>query len=349
MCLAVNARQPIVPGNAKDPGGITGLVSKSQKDFTRRINAVTRGVIGLVKELDYNKVQVNKSFVVVNGLNVDKSYSYCESQDLVIVNHAKRELRVNEFIYDYDLNPMKELALMQTISDMIDRLFMVDVDGNLVQRSNGKQLWFFGEYVEPAYAKGTGKEYANLSNQSTVYANTAPSVEAIFMSPTYQKRINLLASKNYTVIKGFSDDMKRELGTILGDGIALGKSPRDISQQIQSRMAVQKSRADLISRTEVPMALRQAGWDESQSADVNLGIKTKQMHMSAFAPTSRPNHIARSGGLYTIKQIKEWYSTGGNRYNCLCTQIATLVDDAGNPLSTGAIDKVKKLKADYEP
>lgn len=338
-------RQPIIPKNESDPTGTKRLTAAAINDFNRRIVAAFNGINKLIKELEYTKVQVNQSYIVVNGLDTCRRWSLVNNE--VEPVYVKRELRTNETIYNYSLSSFELGRLNQTILDMINRLFVVDSDGNLVRTDNMQQLWLMNGYVAPAYERGTNQAFTNLTVQSPVYASAVQDVNQIFFSPEYQLRIGIVAAKEYQVIKGFSDDMVKDTTRILSDGIALGKSPREIASEIQSRTGAAKSKARLISQTEIPMALRQAGWAESDQASIDYGIKTMQMHMSAFKVTSRISHIARSGELHTSKETKEWYSKNGNWANCYCNQIVTVVDDKGKPLNDGAQKKLIERKEMY--
>lgn len=336
------ARQPIIPRNESDPTGTRRLSAGAINDFNRRIVSTFNGINKIIKDLKYTKVQVNQSYIVVNGLNTCRRWALVNNEIEPI--YVKRDLRTNETIFNYSLSAFELGRLNQTIADMIARLFMVDSEGNLVRVDNGRQLWLMNGYVEKAYERGTNQAFTNLSVQSSTYANAVQDVNELFYSPEYQRRIGFIAAKEYQVIKGFSDDMVKDTTRILSDGIGLGKSPREIAREIQSRTGASKSKAKLISQTEIPMALRQAGWAESDQASVDYGIKTMQMHLSAFKATSRPSHMARTGELHTTKEVKDWYSVDGNAFHCYCTQIVTVVDDKGKPLSDGAQKKAIERK-----
>jgi hypothetical protein len=131
----------------------------------------------------------------------------------------------------------------------------------------------------------------------------------------------------------------------LSEGMALGKNPRAISQDLQDATSLSKHRANLIARTEVPGSLRRARMDEDEAAGVELGIKTMQMHISAFSPTTRIWHAQRHGTLHTIQDQREWWSFSKNACNCKCSTIAVLVDDKGNPLSSAILARANKNKA----
>lgn len=341
----------IVPRNTGEPTGTAKRVAGADRDFNRRLNVLFKEMKAVVKDLNPKRTQVNHKFVVMNQLNLNKAWHMTDNGEHQGIK--KRELRVNEFIYDYDLNPDDLLRLNQIITEIVDRLFMTDRQGNVVRTDNGRQLWFMEAYVEPAYQQGYAQAHANMSSQSSIYAAAAVSPAELRYSSPYQRRIGLLAAKEFSVLTDFSEKMKYDLKLILGDAIAIGKSPRDVIDEISSRVGVAKSRAKRISQTEIPGALRIARRQEMEWANIEMFAGTdfvmKLLHMSAFKSTSRPEHIARSGKIYTKQEVDEWYSIVPNMISCYCTQIEVLVDrKTGKPVSDGAQKKVLKLKEDYK-
>lgn len=337
------ARQAPVPRNEHDPTSTGRIVAGATNNFNRRLNATFNGINEIIKGLEYTKVEINKSFIVTNGLNIERVWVLNRDEEAT-PSYVKREFKTNESIYRYSISPFELGKLNETIMDMINRLFMVDKDGNLVRTDNARQLWLMSGYVELSYEKGTAQAVTELSVQAPVYDAAVYDVEQLFFSQEYQRRIGYVAAREFELMQGFTADIAKDARFVLGDGIALGKSPREIAVELQSRIGVGKSRAKRIASTEVTYALRKAKRDEMTDADMKYGIKSKLLHMSAFKATSRIEHIARSGNLYTRKEIDDWYSLAKNAINCYCTQIITVLDNEGKPINSGAIDKVLKMK-----
>mgnify|MGYP003579840847 CR=1 FL=1 len=101
-------------------------------------------------------------------------------------------------------------------------------------------------------------------------------------------------------------------------------------------------RANKIARTEVPMALRRARWDEKDQAAEDYGVQSKLMHMSALSPTTRATHAARHAKLFTSDQVRDWYSQDGNAINCKSSQVEELVDNAGKALVPAIQERARK-------
>ena len=52
------------------------------------------------------------------------------------------------------------------------------------------------------------------------------------------------------------------------------------------------------------------------SARDDLGVFTRQLHLSAFLPTTRVTHARRHGTLHTTADQEQWYQEDGNAINC---------------------------------
>ena len=199
--------------------------------------------------------------------------------------------------------------------------------------------------VSRAYEMGTAAAVTNLSALTDDYTRT---VTQVIASQPWQRRVALIQSRVFEEMQGFAGDAARDLGRVLSQGIENGQNPRVVAKVLRERFSVSQSRANRIARTEITGALRRGRLDEAQEAEERLGIKTKMLWISALAPTSRPHHVARSGNLYDAQEVRDFYAVDGNGINCLCTQVQTLVDDDGNPITgKSAIERVRSAKAKY--
>lgn len=298
--------QPILPRSLSDPSMQDARERRFIKDFDRRVNFIGKEVLRILSEQNYTIVTLNA-------------------------------IEINASTYQFQLDQ----AILSGINSEIERIC------NLILLEGGEaELWSMRGYVEGAYQQGTAMTFANLTVQSELYALTKPTLDAILFSPPYRQRISLLAAREFELMQGFSQQMKSDLAQTLTRGMIAGQNPRVIAKDIQERTGVNRSRAERIARTEVTNSFRQARMDEAQQAQVDLGIKTKVMHLSALSPTTRPDHRARHAHLYTVQEERDWYAnTPGASINCKCGITEVLVNDKGEPLSPGIIDRAKrKLK-----
>ncbi|EOZ4763741.1 TPA: phage minor head protein [Enterobacter hormaechei] len=237
--------------------------------------------------------------------------------------------------YEYQLNPTILSIILNDASYLVDQVLLEGGDYD---------LWFY-EYVDLAAEKGTGQAYANLSQQSPVYAAGRESLSAILISEPYQRRMALVNARMFEEMKGLSAEVKRDMARVLTDGIGRGLNPREVSRNLTEQTGIDKRRANRIARTEITTALRRAKWEEDQEAGELYGLKTKLLHISALSPTTRHTHAARHAHLYTNEEVRDWYAKDANSINCKCTQQSVLVDEEGKPIYP---DTITKLKQEYK-
>lgn len=228
-------------------------------------------------------------------------------------------------------------ALLSSIFADTDRL----VDEILLEGGE-RNLWFFESYVGVAYQRGTAQEYANLGQQSPAYKAGRDSLQALLRSEPYQARLSLLRARQFEEMKGLSGRVKADMSRILSDGMGRGLNPRDIARNLSEQTGIEARRGHRIARTEVPMALRRARWDEQDQAQEDYGTQAKLMHISALSPTTRPSHARRHAKLFTSEETRDWYSRDANAINCKCSQVSVLVDEKGEPLVPAIVDRARK-------
>lgn len=222
---------------------------------------------------------------------------------------------------------------------------MFDLTGRLVDDilldGGEAQLWFSLDYVVPAYRQGTGQTYTNLAAQSRAYLATRPTLTDLLLSAPYQRRLGLLLAREFEEMKGLSATVKKNMSFVLGQGLATGIGPRQIAKQLTAQADIEARRAHRIARTEINNALRTARMDEADQATAELGIQLKMMHLSALSPTTRPDHAARHGNVYTVQSVRVWWASDGNAINCKCSTVEVIVDANGNPVNPEFVAKVK--------
>lgn len=251
-----------------------------------------------------------------------------------------QKIRVNAEMYQYQLTPELLQSTLEGVGAQVDRILLEGGEQN---------LWFMDGYVQPAYQQGTAQQFANLSVQSTVYAASRPTLTSILTSDPYKTRLAFLRGRQFENMKNFSTETAGRMSNVLQDGLATGKNPLQIARELSDATGISYRRAENIARTEVPGALRSARMAEADQVNRDLGIKTKEMHLSALSSVTRPWHRARHATLHTTQEQREWWSIGGNRYRCKCSTVTVLVDDKGEPLTPGIVDKARALLAKNPP
>lgn len=88
--------------------------------------------------------------------------------------------------------------------------------------------------------------------------------------------------------------------------------------------------------------------DESILASDSLGSGRSilMLWFSALSRTTRPWHASRHGRCYTPKEIYDFYSEGGNRFNCKCTVVPAVVDKNGE-VSQSTLLRMARERAEW--
>lgn len=234
--------------------------------------------------------------------------------------------------YEFMLDSMLLNQILGSASEMIDSVLL---------EGGEQRLWLFEKYVSVAYDRGLAQEFANLSHQSPAYKAGRQSVANIKQMDPMQRRMMLTRARAFEEMKGLSQESKADLARVLTEGIGRGLNPKTIATNITDRIPMSANRGVRIARTETTMALKRAKWDEAEEATEEYGLKSKEMHLSALSPTTRATHAARHAHLYTVEEVRDWWSQDANAINCKCSTTTVLVDSKGEPLVPGIVERAK--------
>ncbi|MDH2379171.1 phage minor head protein [Providencia rettgeri] len=251
-----------------------------------------------------------------------------------LLNRIPSEPVVNKK-YQFDLDPNYLSIILRDGELMVDEVLLQGGEFN---------NFFFNEYVSTAYERGTAQEYANLAQQSTAYAATQQSIATILLSEPYQLRMALVRARVFEEMKGLSAQVKADMARILTDGIARGLNPREVARNLNEQSGIEIRRANRVARTEITTALRRARMDEADEASEVLNLETRQVHISALSPTTRPNHASRHGKIFTTDEQRDWWARDGNSINCKCSTVTILTDKEGRPYNDTLLNKLKEEK-----
>lgn len=268
------------------------------------------------------------------------------------VNAAQAQMRKRcrqaaKELSDYVLS-MPRIEVNKEYSFETDPLLMDKIERNIkrtMKKSFGDGGWLFEDYVESTYAAGTLQAMATLAAQGTAYNYDA--IKAV-STPAYKLRLQLIASRTFEEMEGFTDAVTTKVRGILGRAILDGLNPLAVAQDIANAVNAETYRGERIARTEITTALRRGRMDEADAASEQIGVAVMMMHISAFAPTSRVTHMDRHGKLYTSQDCRLWWSVDANSINCLCSTIEVFVDNNGKPLAAGLLKRAAAIKEKFE-
>lgn len=247
----------------------------------------------------------------------------------IVFNTSRAPFFVNQTTYEYLIDATRLAAIVAQLRQQI-----APAAEPVVNRTVA------------AYEIGTAAEVVALA--TITQGEYTRTVTRVLASDPWQRRVALVRARVFEQMDGFAGETAADLSRVLMTGIENGQNPIKVAKVIRDRFDVSQSRAERIARTEITGALRRARWDESDDAAISVGVRTKQMHLSALSPTTRATHAARHGRLYTTEEVREWYAQDGNAINCKCTQVPVLVDAKGKPIIDRPVKKAAEIKRRYD-
>ena len=264
-----------------------------------------------------------------------------------LISELPAEIVTNKVTYTYALDDFRMQSIDQRIREIINFWFQTQSDSKPAR-------FFFDPYMSAAYAMGTEDSIdrttplAMMAGYSTADLSQLQ-VEQIYSSGIYQRRVQLVYGRMFNEMKGFSGDTATDLARVLSQVVANGDSPREAQRLIRDRFRVADSRAERISRTEINRAYNVARSEQAEDTSVRLGIDVRLIHRSSLVPSTRTWHAARHGNVYTKAEQREWWDTGSNRINCLCSVSEIVYDKDGKPFDSGIMKKMKEQKKLWFP
>jgi SPP1 gp7 family putative phage head morphogenesis protein len=255
-------------------------------------------------------------------------------------------------IYDYKLTADQ----LQVVNQQI----RADLDAELeTEQEQMPPFWWWAIIIEQSFRRGALEEVNEFNRQVgkavaadvTVRGGVQPQriePEQVIQSPAYQTALRSAQVSNYPVIKGLSDRTSGQVIQVLNQGIQAGDTPTAIAGKINERFDVSRSSAMRIAQTEVNKAFNDAKIAANSVAAELTGLRPALIHISALLPTTRAEHAARHGKVFTPEQQLQWWNTGANRINCKCSTQPILVDNRGNVVDTELQQDLQAEKVFFE-
>ena len=258
-----------------------------------------------------------------------------------IINEANRELvaryrkiqaQVNALIKSKNLDVEQAQKLIASIALVLDyQLLGVEPE---TEDDQALVAWWFADYTEQANNEGLVAAVAALA--LLIGKSYKRSFEAAKFSDLGLKRVELTNIANFAQFKELSEQAKADLTEIVTTAIKNETPIDEVKKQIADRLNVSLGKAKNIAQTAIPDAKREALYDEVVLAQGKTKDEIRMLWFSALTPTTRAWHRSRHKRIYTIEEVKRFYSKDGGkeRWNCKCWQVPCLVDDEGKLIAS---------------
>lgn len=317
----------MLPNKRSDPTGQNTREAQAAAALRARVARCVAVYRDVLDRIEFTAIQTNAARAwqpIICATNTEQETELY----LAAVEALRGELTVNATTYEFRTLPGVLSAWLAAAEQQVDAIML---EGGMTN------VWFAAQFVEPAYRSGATRNRAALAAQSVVYKAARPDVRSVLLSEPYQRRLSLLYAREFEEMKGLGAIIKKDMAQILTSGLATGQGPIDIARQMTAQLGIEKRRAERIARTEINNAHTNARMDQAEDARINLGLDSREMHISALSPTTRKTHRDRHGTLHTVQAQRDWWARDGNRINCKCSTVTVLVNKAGQPLSPGIV------------
>lgn len=136
-----------------------------------------------------------------------------------------------------------------------------NVDPKNPLKGKGKDL-YWQQFIQDGFRKGAGRAFDDYTKSalgkqtvdtlSDFYKGSRDEfMRTSFAQPETVEKLQLLAGRTFTDIKGMTDQMATIMTRTLSDGLVQGSNPREIADNLVEDLGLSYKRAEVISRTEI--------------------------------------------------------------------------------------------------
>jgi len=183
------------------------------------------------------------------------------------------------------------------------------------------------EYIKQAYEKGNAAGNKDLK-----------SVGISFEIPPDIHALDFLEGYQFDLIKGVSEDLKKEIKRVIRDGIINGKSMREVVKELKHVFDARKWRLNTIARTEVIRASNYGRYEAWKKSGVVVGKEW----VTAFDDRTCPECASMDGDQAPLeKPFRNGVLMPPAHPNCRCTAVP-IIDRQLAGLAKSKYDDEKK-------
>ena len=211
----------------------------------------------------------------------------------------------------------------------------------VVAEQQFNQYW--REYIQKAYEQGAGRAFldtkkayahgyaADESTKDFYRKSKLDFLQSAFGTPIHRERLELLAGRVFTDLKGVTDDMAVRMSRVLVDGLARGENPRVLARQLAKEVDVGRTRSQAIARTEIVRAHNEGQLDAMERLGVDqIGVAVEWR--TSGRGTSRqgnPSPCPLCAPLqHVVMSVKQARGLLPRHPNCMCSYLPANVGES---------------------
>lgn len=269
-----------------------------QFDPTRTLTVRNRFSTDLTKRFRALKGAIRTSIVTRDGFGLKNQPR--------LVTFAAGDIRpagFNQFAFPRSQD--KVSAFMQWLREQENIGILEISEGQ--QIGEAVETAWTNQYIQSAYQKGILRgrtELVKAGYDVKPISKEFGGINAVFNQPFHVDRVGLAYTRTFTGLKGITDEMDKQISSVLAQGLAEGRNPIELARQINKKVdAIGITRAKTLARTEVIRAHHQATIQEYKNAEV-AGVSVKAEFKTAG--DSRVCVICQGleGRVFTLKEAE---------------------------------------------
>jgi len=155
-------------------------------------------------------------------------------------------------------------------------------------------------YIRAAYRRGWQNARQRLQNAGL----STEEVEEIFNLGVPQSQLKRLYTRTYENLQSVTEEAAPVVADVLSEGLAEGTNPRDMADRLADEIeTIQKTRAEVLARTEVINSYADATLDRYDRADVG-GVSVSGEFSTADDDRVCPLCESIEGTIYTTDEMR---------------------------------------------
>jgi SPP1 gp7 family putative phage head morphogenesis protein len=203
-----------------------------------------------------------------------------------------------------------------------------------IESDSSKQA-FWNEYVIEGYKKGMGRAFDDVkggyaakfaqdgSTDDFYQGSKFEFLKSSFGQPETIEKIQLLAGRVFTDMKGVTDSMAAAMSRVLVDGLSQGAGPIEVADNLVEQVGISESRARMVARTELMRAHNEGALDAMEAMGVEeIGV---MVEWSTGGHNVCPLCKALEGVVLTTKEARGMFP---RHPNCKCVPIPANVGES---------------------
>ncbi|AFH22665.1 putative phage head assembly protein [environmental Halophage eHP-32] len=179
------------------------------------------------------------------------------------------------------------------------------LDGNVLEAIPRRQVrngeHWSATYIRAAYRRGWENARQRLQNAGL----STEEVDEIFNLGVPQSQLKRLYTRTYENLQTVAEEAAPVVADVLSEGLAEGINPRDMADRLVDEIeTIQKTRAEVLARTEVINSYADATLDRYDRADVG-GVSVSGEFATADDQRVCPICEAIEGTVYATNEMRE--------------------------------------------